>query len=89
MYYVEAFFFFFFFRGAGTRFQTEPPSFAPTFKTMRGKKEGYSAKRIPSYTDRILWKSLPGHAPNLELLEFVSFPEVRYDGERGGGCRCL
>lgn len=57
--------------------QTEPPAFAPTFKTFRGKEEGYSTKRVPSYTDRILWKSLPGHAPNLDLLEFDSFPQVR------------
>lgn len=56
--------------------QTEPPAFAPTFKGIRGETTGYSSKRIPSYTDRILWKSLPGHAPNLELLQFVSFPEV-------------
>eukprot|EP00752_Nemacystus_decipiens_P002360 g2229.t2 len=59
-----------------TGFQTEPPAFAPTFKGVRGAISGYSTKRIPSYTDRILWKSLPGHAPNLELLEFVSFPEI-------------
>ncbi|CAN0369194.1 unnamed protein product, partial [Scytosiphon promiscuus] len=57
-------------------FHTEPPAFAPTFKGVRGETTGYSAKRIPSYTDRILWKSLPGHASNLELLQFVSFPEV-------------
>eukprot|EP00903_Cladosiphon_okamuranus_P016984 g15656.t1 len=59
-----------------TGFRTEPPAFAPTFKGIRGATSGYSTKRIPSYTDRILWKSLPGHAPNLELLEFVSFPEI-------------
>ncbi|CAN0150235.1 unnamed protein product, partial [Scytosiphon promiscuus] len=57
-------------------FHTEPPAFAPTFKGVRGETAGYSAKRIPSYTDRILWKSLPGHASNLELLQFVSFPEI-------------
>ncbi|CAM9366007.1 unnamed protein product, partial [Ectocarpus sp. 4 AP-2014] len=57
-------------------FQTEPPAFAPTFKGIRGETGGYSAKRIPSYTDRILWKSLPGHAANLDLLKFTSFPEI-------------
>lgn len=43
---------------------------------IRGYEEEYSTKRVPSYTDRILWKSLPGHAPNLDLLGFSSFPEV-------------
>ncbi|CBN79626.1 conserved unknown protein [Ectocarpus siliculosus] len=46
------------------------------FQGIRGETSGYSAKRIPSYTDRILWKSLPGHAANLDLLKFTSFPEI-------------
>ncbi|CAN0473260.1 unnamed protein product, partial [Ascophyllum nodosum] len=57
-------------------FKTEPPAFAPTFKTIRGERDGYHPKRVPSFTDRILWKSLPGHAPNLELQNFASFPEI-------------
>mmetsp|Transcript_8288 Transcript_8288/g.10902 ORF Transcript_8288/g.10902 Transcript_8288/m.10902 type:complete len:734 (+) Transcript_8288:154-2355(+) len=41
-------------------FQTTRPNFAPTFKVARHKLLEYNPKRIPSYTDRILWKSLPG-----------------------------
>jgi hypothetical protein len=32
----------------------------------------YSPKRMPSYTDRVLYKSLPGFAPRLQELAFES-----------------
>jgi hypothetical protein len=37
-------------------------SYPPTFKVERREDLVYGAKRIPSYTDRILWRSLPGSA---------------------------
>lgn len=42
-------------------FEEATISFPPTYQYERGKNE-YSTKkmRVPSYTDRILWKSLPG-----------------------------
>ena len=33
-------------------------------------RDHYDAKRIPAYTDRILYRSLPGFAENLQLLSF-------------------
>ncbi|CAM9391250.1 unnamed protein product, partial [Discosporangium mesarthrocarpum] len=60
-----------------TGFKTEPPLFPPTFKTIRGTNgDHYNPKRIPSYTDRVLWKSMPGHARNLRLTGYRSFPEI-------------
>lgn len=46
-------------------FQTLPCLFPPTFKVER--KAGYSYKdnRRPSYTDRILWKTIPSHFGSL------------------------
>jgi len=35
------------------------PKFPPTFKMERAAGCAYNTKRIPSYTDRILWKSMP------------------------------
>lgn len=36
----------------------------------------YNLKRIPSWCDRILWKSLPGHKHRLSLVEHTSCEEV-------------
>eukprot|EP01048_Picozoa_sp_COSAG05_P015934 COSAG05_NODE_1984_length_3746_cov_3.101430_1_plen_305_part_10 len=41
-------------------FTEGPLAYAPTFKVERKEGTHYVAKRIPSYTDRILWRSLPG-----------------------------
>jgi hypothetical protein len=41
------------------------PGFHPSFKVVRGEGERYVAKRIPSYCDRILYKSLPGFRANI------------------------
>lgn len=35
-------------------------TFAPTFKTKRAVSFGYNPQRVPSFTDRILWRSSPG-----------------------------
>lgn len=51
-------------------FKTLPCDFHPTFKVNR--KEGFSYKdqRIPSYTDRILFKSSPGISDNLKQYAY-------------------
>mmetsp|Transcript_32395 Transcript_32395/g.47404 ORF Transcript_32395/g.47404 Transcript_32395/m.47404 type:complete len:591 (+) Transcript_32395:66-1838(+) len=41
-------------------FRTLPPRFPPTFKVEPGQELAYKDKRVPSYCDRVLWKSLPG-----------------------------
>ena len=51
-------------------------SFPPTFKVIRNEKWSYTTQRIPSYCDRILYKSLPAYSENIELLEFTSCPEI-------------
>ncbi|CAM9225813.1 unnamed protein product [Chrysoparadoxa australica] len=57
-------------------FQDSYIDFPPTFKALRGSKEGYNEKRVPSYCDRILHKSLPGLKSHLKLLDFTSCPQV-------------
>eukprot|EP00040_Diaphanoeca_grandis_P008318 m.44890 g.44890 ORF g.44890 m.44890 type:complete len:646 (+) comp19806_c0_seq2:334-2271(+) len=56
---------------------TPKPTFAPTFK-MLPQTEGnnYQRKRIPSYTDRILYKSLGGFHKDLSLESYDSVPEL-------------
>ena len=39
-------------------FRESPPTFAPSFKVLRNVGLGYNAKRIPSWCDRILYKSV-------------------------------
>lgn len=43
--------------------KTAPCLFAPTFKTVRRSTSAYNDKRMPSYCDRVLWKSMPGESP--------------------------
>ncbi|CAK9779673.1 DNase I-like protein [Cutaneotrichosporon oleaginosum] len=64
--------------------------FAPTYKRVVGQVEGYSEKRIPGWTDRILIASysdppslyapdaVPGIAPDYttQILQFTSSPEI-------------
>ena len=46
--------------------------FAPTFKVSRCKPtEEYNPKRVPSYTDRILFKSFPGFRDKLDTFAYV------------------
>jgi hypothetical protein len=40
-------------------------SFAPTFKMERVEGSKYKQQRIPSYTDRILWRSMPHLKDNI------------------------
>ena len=49
--------------------------FPPTFKVARAKRaEEYNPKRIPSYTDRILFKSFPGFRDRLDTFAYDSAP---------------
>ena len=32
----------------------------------------YNPKHIPSWTDRVLWRSLPAHVGRVELLDYVA-----------------
>ena len=53
-----------------------PCNFAPTFKVERDQTiEKYNPKRLPSYTDRMLVRSMPGFKDNLAHAEFTSCPE--------------
>ena len=36
----------------------------------------YNVKRIPSWTDRVLWRSLPAHTHRIKLREYVACDEV-------------
>lgn len=58
------------------RFNTVAPQFLPTFKVLKGAVDGYNAKRIPSWCDRVLWCSLPGAAPALHLTDYSAASEV-------------
>jgi len=48
-------------------FQTEEPTFKPTFKVKKAYDLTYVEKRVPSWCDRVLWKSLPGFVNNVTL----------------------
>lgn len=48
-----------------------PPTFAPTFKRERLAAEPtFNPQRVPSYCDRVLYKSLPGWKSNLQCTSF-------------------
>lgn len=49
-------------------FQTSNPTFKPTFKVHRFKPLTYVDNRVPSYCDRILWKSLPGFTQTISPI---------------------
>jgi hypothetical protein len=53
-------------------FAEGPPLFAPTFKLKVGARLTYTASRVPSYCDRVLWHSAPEHAPRLRQLSYTS-----------------
>lgn len=57
--------------------------FAPTYKRIVGEVNGYSTKRIPGWTDRILFASYndpapgqPNHGSSTQILHFNSTPEL-------------
>ena len=60
------------------RFNEGKIAFDPTFKVLK-KKAGpghYKAQRIPSYCDRVLYKSAPHTEGNLTVQKYTGCPEV-------------
>jgi endonuclease/exonuclease/phosphatase family metal-dependent hydrolase len=60
-------------------FTETPPSWAPTFKVKRSVNDEtptYKDQRIPSYCDRVLWKSMPPLAGKLVQTKYTSLPRV-------------
>ncbi|TMW64264.1 hypothetical protein Poli38472_012886 [Pythium oligandrum] len=53
-----------------------PALFPPTFKRVRATTDQYNPQRVPSYCDRVLYKSLPGLRSSLKLLEFQSVDSI-------------
>lgn len=51
-----------------TGFHSPMIDFKPTFKVSRGEGLTYNPKRTPSYCDRILWRSLPGHTSAMRFM---------------------
>ena len=49
---------------------------APTFKVERKPGFQYKDQRVPSWCDRVLWKSMPPLADNIEQLSLEAFPGV-------------
>jgi len=50
--------------------------FAPTFKVLRQPGTQYKDQRIPSFCDRVLWKSMPPLRDFITLTSFTSLPAV-------------
>ena len=53
-----------------------PIHWRPTFKVRRVGGLQYKDQRVPSYCDRVLWKSMPPLAHHLEQTEYRAVPEV-------------
>jgi hypothetical protein len=53
---------------------TQPPNFKPTFKVKKAYDLAYNNKRVPSWCDRVLWKSLPGFASFITPTLYESCP---------------
>jgi len=51
-------------------------TFSPTFKVNRVAGNEYKDQRIPSYCDRVLWKSMPSLAFCVKQVSLRSLPEV-------------
>ena len=49
---------------------------APTFKVKRTAETAYKAQRVPSYCDRVLWKSMPALRDTIVQTEYTSVPAV-------------
>jgi hypothetical protein len=53
-----------------------PALFAPTFKRERESLNRFNPQRVPSYCDRVLYKSLPALRSNLQCLSFQSVDAI-------------
>jgi phosphatidylinositol-bisphosphatase len=51
-------------------------NFLPTFKVQRQAGTEYKRQRIPSFCDRILYKSLPSRDGRLACKSFTGVPEI-------------
>lgn len=58
-------------------FNEAPITFQPTFSMLR-RKHGfeYAAKRVPSWCDRVLWKSLPAFAADIKCTAYAAHGSV-------------
>jgi len=59
-----------------SEFKEGNASFPPTFKMNRVPGNDYKNQRIPSYTDRILWRSMPQHRQAVSQISLSSAPGV-------------
>ena len=50
--------------------------FRPTFKVLRSPEVEYKDQRIPSYRDRVLWKSMPPLRAHLQQTSLTTLPGV-------------
>jgi hypothetical protein len=62
-------------------FDEHPIRFAPTFKVQKGKcstdpYKAFQAKRIPSYCDRVLFRSMGRRRSALRCIRYSSIPEI-------------
>ena len=57
-------------------FEEGPIAFAPTFKVERSSELVYQHKRIPSYCDRVLWKSAAGLRGAVSQTSLAALPRV-------------
>jgi hypothetical protein len=57
-------------------FKEMEPNFPPTFKVERNQPLTYKSQRIPSYCDRVLWKSLPARVNDIQCTAFNAVPEI-------------
>lgn len=58
-------------------YQEAPITFQPTFSMLR-RRTGfeYAAKRVPSWCDRVLWKSLPSFAGDVKCTAYTAHASV-------------
>jgi len=64
-------------------FRTEPPQFAPTYRWKKGRSELSKKKdQPPSFTDRIMWYSMPGAVDDLKLDTYTSAPQLMVSDHR-------
>ncbi|KAG7381364.1 hypothetical protein PHYPSEUDO_006069 [Phytophthora pseudosyringae] len=59
-----------------TGWELPPALFPPTFKRVRHTLDEYLLERVPSYCDRVLYKSLPGLRANLKLQRFSCYEAI-------------
>eukprot|EP00435_Cladocopium_sp_Y103_P054694 s1678_g17.t2 len=58
-------------------FSSAMPTWPPTYRVLKGERGfHFDTKRVPSYCDRVLRRSLPGCQQQLQLRSFHAAPEV-------------